>query len=144
MIWWLVRISPLFLKHGHVILNGVPASDVCDWLGVQCGTTNVWRLELSERTLSGTIPQSIGDLTTLERLVMPLNLLSGSIPSSLGNLNLAVLNLANNRFTDFDICDFTFGRYARGVVFLNIRDNNFVCYPACLPDRTLASVDLAT
>ena len=59
------------------------------WRGLTISGTpsRVTRLSLSQRGLSGTIPSELGDLTSLEELVLYGNDLSGTIPSELGNLS---------------------------------------------------------
>ena len=50
-------------------------------------------------TLVGSIPSSIGNLTHLEKLILPSNKLAGQIPDELQNLTkLKDLNLADNNF----------------------------------------------
>jgi CHU_C Type IX secretion signal domain len=50
--------------------------------------------------LTGTLPNSLGNLQSLQALFLNRNNLSGTIPATLGNLtNLAWLNLGKNKFT---------------------------------------------
>ena len=64
------------------------------------GGTTVIGINLSEHNLVGTLPDSIGNLTSLQSLNLHTNQLSGPIPESLGNLtNLTVLHLYENAFT---------------------------------------------
>lgn len=57
-------------------------------------------LELKENNLTGEIPPSLGSLTELRRLFLPVNRLTGSIPSELGNLkNLENLMLYYNQLS---------------------------------------------
>ena len=72
-----------------------------EWYGV---TTNeegrVDSLLLQKNQLSGSIPESIGNLTNLTILYLFTNQLSGSIPDSIGNLsNLVALGLLNNNLS---------------------------------------------
>lgn len=54
-------------------------------------------LDLSNNAFRGTIPQSVGNLTALQRLVLSRNAFSGSIPASVGLLYaLQHLSLDNN------------------------------------------------
>ena len=58
-------------------------------------------LELINNQLSGTIPASLGSMPNLEYLELNGNQLTGSIPTSLGNLSsLAALGLSNNQLSD--------------------------------------------
>ncbi|MCG3192800.1 MAG: hypothetical protein DIJKHBIC_02047 [Thermoanaerobaculia bacterium] len=76
----------------------------CTWYGVVCSAPAgkriparvaspapaIVELNLADNNLSGTIPEAIGDLTSLERLALNSNLLSGPVPASMGQLvNLA-------------------------------------------------------
>ena len=61
---------------------------VCDgsssnWYGVGCESGNVVSIELGWNNLSGIIPASIGNLTTLTSLDLSYNSLSGPIPASI-------------------------------------------------------------
>ncbi|KAL0546748.1 hypothetical protein IC582_016661 [Cucumis melo] len=58
------------------------------------------KLSLLGNRLNGSIPKEIGDIGTLEELVLEDNQLTGSLPASLGNLNgLKRLLLSANNFT---------------------------------------------
>ena len=72
----------------------------CSWYGVQCdGDENVTQLSLERNNLVGSIPEEIGDLSTLQLLLMGGNQLSGTIPSSIAQLdNLTNLQLWNNQY----------------------------------------------
>ena len=72
----------------------------CSWYGVQCdGDENVTQLSLERNNLVGSIPAEIGDLSTLQLLLMGGNQLSGTIPSSIAQLdNLTNLQLWNNQY----------------------------------------------
>ena len=55
---------------------------------------------LSHSDLGGTIPSSLGSLSSLERLDLASNQLTGEVPAELGRLvNLVELHLVNNRLT---------------------------------------------
>uniref|UniRef100_A0A0D9VDR1 Receptor kinase-like protein Xa21 n=1 Tax=Leersia perrieri TaxID=77586 RepID=A0A0D9VDR1_9ORYZ len=55
---------------------------------------------IANNNITGTIPESVGNLVNLEELDMENNLLKGTIPSSLGNLKkLNRLSLSNNIFS---------------------------------------------
>ena len=85
--------------------KGVPAW--CSFLGVQCDTDStsathlsVIYLRLTNESLAGTIPSSIGSLTALRGLYIGGNHLTGSIPSSIGSLtSLLRIYLNTNSLT---------------------------------------------
>lgn len=57
----------------------------------------IWGLNLSSNLLSGDIPQSICDLTSLQVLDLCSNHLTGTIPSALNHLHfLSEFNISNN------------------------------------------------
>uniref|UniRef100_K3YPH7 Receptor kinase-like protein Xa21 n=1 Tax=Setaria italica TaxID=4555 RepID=K3YPH7_SETIT len=75
---------------------------LCQWRGVTCGAQGQRRgrviaLDLSDLGLLGTISPSIGNLTYLTRLQLPLNHLGGTIPEKVGRLlDLRHVNLSYN------------------------------------------------
>ena len=71
------------------------------WYGVDTDNNGrVSELYLNHNQLSGSIPDSLGDLTNLERLYLNHNQLSGSIPDSLGDLtSLTELRLDHNQLS---------------------------------------------
>jgi hypothetical protein len=84
-----------------------PYSNPCTqyWEGLYCSswfsdsyyTYHIVELSLSYRSLIGTIPDSIGDLSYLQYLFLHHNLLFGTIPRSIGQLSsLYSLLLSNN------------------------------------------------
>uniref|UniRef100_A0A0D9VDR4 Receptor kinase-like protein Xa21 n=1 Tax=Leersia perrieri TaxID=77586 RepID=A0A0D9VDR4_9ORYZ len=82
--------------------GGNQSIHVCQWRGVMCGiqgrrSGRVVALDLSNLDLSGTIDPSIGNLTYLRKLDLPMNHLTGNIPSELGSLlDLQHVNLSYN------------------------------------------------
>lgn len=79
--------------------NWTVKTPVCSWKGVTCGPTHnrVVELDISDMTLSGSIPPQIGNLSFLVNLNMMNNLFNGSIPVSVFNMSsLQVINLRGN------------------------------------------------
>jgi hypothetical protein len=75
--------------------------DPCDnqWPGVHCTANRVTKLDLSGVLRSGTLPESIGQLTRLEHLDLTWSGMIGVIPESITNLtHLKFLLLSNNHF----------------------------------------------
>lgn len=64
----------------------------CDMDGVTCADNKVVSLNMKDKDLQGSIPDSINDLKSLETLDLSGNQVYGSIPSFLGGLtNLKTL-----------------------------------------------------
>jgi Leucine-rich repeat (LRR) protein len=73
-----------------------------NWHGIVCdaGNTYVQGIDLSAHQLIGSMPSELGNLTSLQWLLLYSNELTGSIPSELGNLpNLQYLYLQSNQLT---------------------------------------------
>ena len=72
-----------------------------DWHGVTTDSEGrVTSLFLASNQMTGTIPASLGNLSSLRSLFLHSNQLTGSIPTSLGNLSrLRVLILESNQFS---------------------------------------------
>ncbi|KAL6848263.1 hypothetical protein ACP4OV_022391 [Aristida adscensionis] len=65
--------------------------------GIGDTLTRIRGLSLMNNTFTGPIPQSLGNLSSLQRMSLKENFLQGPIPTSLGNLNnLQFLNLEDN------------------------------------------------
>eukprot|EP01120_Amphizonella_sp_Union-15-10_P012903 TRINITY_DN5868_c0_g1_i1.p1 TRINITY_DN5868_c0_g1~~TRINITY_DN5868_c0_g1_i1.p1 ORF type:complete len:227 (+),score=13.64 TRINITY_DN5868_c0_g1_i1:68-748(+) len=79
-------------------LKGDPCLD--RWHGVKCSADRVVYLSLWENRLQGTIPDVLGNLTSLGALSLSVNFLEGTLPESLGSLqSLRLLGLAANFLT---------------------------------------------
>ena len=71
-----------------------------EWFGVSVSQDRVVSLNLTTDSLSGTLPEELGNLTALTYLDLSINQLTGSIPSTLGNLsNLSQLYLHRNQLS---------------------------------------------
>ena len=84
------------------VLNWATTLAMADWDGVTLTTSpaRVRALDLATRSLTGTIPAELGDLTALTSLRLYDNDLTGSIPAELGGLtNLTRLSLDGNGLT---------------------------------------------
>ena len=82
---------------GWMCNNSVPTSSVCAWSGVSCYFGRVSGISLTNTSIRGTIPNSVGKLQYLTYLGLAHNLLIGTIPSTIGNISsLTYLNLTDN------------------------------------------------
>lgn len=87
---------------GTATLNWSVERSIAEWDGVTTGGTplRVTRLELPDKSLSGSVPAELGRLSGLTRLDLSANSLTGALPEELGLLsNLAFIRLAGNSFT---------------------------------------------
>ncbi|WP_175288732.1 leucine-rich repeat domain-containing protein [Flagellimonas eckloniae] len=101
------------------------------------------RIDFDDNQLSGTIPTSIGLLTNLEKLTFSRNQLSGSLPTEIGQLtNLDLLSLWDNSFTGAIPSNLSL---LTGLVNLYLYDNMFSGgIPTALGQLSnLANLDLA-
>ncbi|CDY39211.1 BnaA03g50230D [Brassica napus] len=75
--------------------------DPCSWAMITCSSDNlVIGLGAPSQSLSGTLSESIGNLTNLGQVSLQNNNISGKIPPELGLLpKLQTLDLSNNRFS---------------------------------------------
>ncbi|KAK6913506.1 Protein kinase domain [Dillenia turbinata] len=74
-------------------------TDPCKWTSVRCSEDKrVTRIQIGQQGLQGTLPFSINNLTSLERLELQMNNISGPLPSLSGMSSLEVLLLSNNQF----------------------------------------------
>ena len=74
------------------------AGTECSWGGVTCdvGQSAVTEITLSRKNLTGSLPASLNQLTSLRRLDLSGNRLAGVIPSLSGLVNLQYLLLSRN------------------------------------------------
>lgn len=71
--------------------------ELCSWYGITCENGKVVSIDLSNNNLVGSIPNNIGQLTSLKELSLRNNQLVGSIPTFFDNLlNLEYLDLRGN------------------------------------------------
>ena len=74
--------------------------NVDTWYGITVVSNRVTEIELQKNNLSGSIPSSLGNLTSLEILNLDTNQITGTIPTQLGDLeNLQFLHLDGNKLT---------------------------------------------
>eukprot|EP01041_Mallomonas_annulata_P009574 gene9574-19896_t len=81
-------------------INGNPVSDVCTWAGVTCTIGVVTGISITDPGATGSLPTSLGDITSLTSLIIASTSLIGVIPTTLDKLtSLSVLDITNNGFT---------------------------------------------
>ena len=85
---------------GFGALNWSVDVAMADWDGVTVSDSRVTKLELANRSLTGSVPAVMGNLAGLTRLDLRDNSLSGSVPVELGVLqDLHELWLLGNSLT---------------------------------------------
>ncbi|KAK9185287.1 hypothetical protein WN943_025642 [Citrus x changshan-huyou] len=80
--------------------NWTSNASVCSWMGITCDVygNRVTSLTISDLGLAGTIPSHLGNLSSLQTLVLSRNWFSGTIPKEIGNLTkLKELHLDYNK-----------------------------------------------
>ena len=86
--------GPNWTNHSNWLTEDTP------WFGVSVEEGHVTGIDLTNNSLAGAIPTSIGDLSFLQQFTVFHNLLSGGIPPEIGDLSLLViLNLAGNQLS---------------------------------------------
>lgn len=94
-------------------------TDPCtDWEKVSCSGGRVSAIQIGSQSLSGLLPSSISNLTSLIRLELQSNKISGALPSLKGLSTLQVLLLHGNLFTSMP-SDFFSGLTSIQVVSLD-------------------------
>ncbi|KAK9081492.1 hypothetical protein Syun_030816 [Stephania yunnanensis] len=64
-----------------------------------CQLTGLWYFDVRNNSISGSIPQYIGNCTSFQVLDLSYNLLTGEIPFNIGFLQVATLSLQGNQLT---------------------------------------------
>ncbi|KAH9698780.1 protein kinase domain-containing protein [Citrus sinensis] len=80
--------------------NWTSNTSVCSWMGITCDIygNRVTSLTIPDLGLTGTIPSYLGNLSSLQTLVLSHNWFSGTIPKEIGNLTkLKELRLRYNK-----------------------------------------------
>ncbi|XP_010246967.1 PREDICTED: receptor-like kinase TMK4 [Nelumbo nucifera] len=85
-------------------LSGHPpdwsGNDPCIWTGITCDNTNrVTGINLPKKSLGGSLPPDLNQLTQLRLLYLQNNAISGDLPSLANLTNLIEINLNSNKFT---------------------------------------------
>ncbi len=110
---------------GTATLNWGTDSAITSWDGVTLGgtPTRVVRIDLVDKSLTGSIPPQLGDISALQVLDLRRNSLTGSIPPQLGGItSLQSLQLSKN-LLDGDIPSELAG--LTSLIRLGINDNSF-------------------
>lgn len=99
-----------------------PGKKVGDWYGISLTGNRVSSINLDFNNLTGTIPNTIGNLTALIQLNINANHLAGAIPESIGNLTkLVFLGLVANALSGEIPATLA---NCTALVFLHLEDNS--------------------
>ncbi|KAL3685417.1 hypothetical protein R1sor_003439 [Riccia sorocarpa] len=92
-----VRHDPERVLRSWKEMDPVP----CNWMGITCGSMDeVLGIELESWNLTGSVPESLGQIKSLVNISLANNFLFGPIPSTIFNLtSLRFLDLHNNNFS---------------------------------------------
>lgn len=120
------------------------ATNPCSWTGISCDGTNskVVAINISARSISGTLPSEFFQLTSLTKLDLSSTLISGRLPTVLGKLlSLSYLNLYNDFMTGS--LPSTFSQLS-SLVYVNLYYNMFSgTLPSLSSLAKLSYLDLA-
>ncbi|KAG1342711.1 Receptor protein kinase TMK1 [Cocos nucifera] len=108
-------------------LDWTGTMDSCTWTGVTCTEGRVTAIQVGNRSLAGTLPAEVRNLTALLRLEVHNNQLSGPLPSLAGLSSLQALLLHGNRFSGTPPRDFFSGLSSLQSAYLD--DNPFDPWP---------------
>ena len=97
-------------------------SDPCQWPHIQCNKDQrVTRIQIGNQKLTGKLPQTLKNLTSLQVLEVQNNQLSGSVPSLAGLSSLQSLLLHDNKF-DYMPSDFFDGMSSLQDVYIGYNE----------------------
>ncbi|KAD3337046.1 hypothetical protein E3N88_32566 [Mikania micrantha] len=113
------------MKHLYATLSPSPSTwtgnNFCKWEGIKCDNSNrVTAINLRSKSLTGTLPPDINNLTHLETLAVQHNSISGDIPTMANLARLQLVHLNNNNFTSFPSTFFT---GLNNLHFFSVSDN---------------------
>jgi len=92
----------LWVNRNSWQIPGYVGESPCGWFGVTCESGRVTELKLPNNNLVGTIPNSIGDLTSLKVLQLNKNKLSGLLPYTINHMyKLVYLYVNDNQLSGY-------------------------------------------
>ncbi|KAK4482975.1 hypothetical protein RD792_010149 [Penstemon davidsonii] len=78
--------------------SGWTGTNFCKWTGVSCSSNQVTSINLASKSLTGSLPPEITQLSTLKSLSLQKNQLSGPLPPLSNHPTLEEINLDFNNF----------------------------------------------
>lgn len=91
---------------GNNVLNWSISTDYNSWDGVKFEGGKLVKLDLSNKGLSGTIPQEIIDFESLDYIDLSNNNLTGNIPAGLSTLKATTFKVCGNKLEGKVVADF--------------------------------------
>ncbi|RYQ93999.1 hypothetical protein S83_068445 [Arachis hypogaea] len=76
-----------------------PNTPYCQWTRITCDSSNLTKITLSSKSLTGTLPSDLNSLSQLTDLYLQENSLSGPLPSLSDLSNLQTAYFGHNNFT---------------------------------------------
>ncbi|KAI3746945.1 hypothetical protein L6452_09387 [Arctium lappa] len=114
--------------------------DFCVWDGIKCDNKRVTAINLASRSLTGSLPSDLNQLSQLKTLFLQDNSLSGALPTLANLTNLEEVYLDGNNFTSIPP-DFFLG--LSNLQSFTISDNSDLS-PWVLPSDLTESTNLQT
>lgn len=71
----------------------------CTWFGISCAGQQISKIRLNGKRLTGSLPETLGKLRHLQLLDLSNNSLLGTIPPTIGSLPLQELDLSKNQLS---------------------------------------------
>ncbi|XP_010246532.1 PREDICTED: receptor-like kinase TMK4 [Nelumbo nucifera] len=111
LLLWVFNFFSLAVADDAAIMNKLAASlsptpsdwsgnDPCKWTGVNCDANErITAISLASKSLTGTLPSDLNQLTQLKILALQNNHISGPLPSLANLTNLQEVYLDSNNFT---------------------------------------------
>ncbi|XP_056173116.1 probable leucine-rich repeat receptor-like serine/threonine-protein kinase At3g14840 [Syzygium oleosum] len=94
-------LPPQLFRLPHLQNFDVTRNYLNNIIPTEWGSTKLVNISILGNRLTGPIPKELGNISTLEKLVVESNQLSGPLPLELGNLSqLLILHLTSNNFTE--------------------------------------------
>lgn len=118
--------------------NWITSSTPCGWYGITCASGHVTGIDLHSNNLSGSLPSTIANLSSLIILILYDNHISGDLPSSFTSFNPYLVSLNGNDLTGTLPSDI--GNMSH-LIYFQVDDNDF---SGAIPDSIYLLTNLTT
>ena len=132
--------TQMFSSYSSALQNWFINKDYCRFTGISCDSIGyVTGIDLNNKGLAGTLPQTWDNLNRINKLRVTGNLIAGPIPTHLYELDsLNTIEIANNRFTGEIPRDFRFLKNLRRLVLSYNKLNGTIPSELCEMTRLSA------